>query len=162
MPTTVSSTPSPPTSSASYSISSTLTSSPPSPSSTVSPGDSPHLPGTAPGNSSYALHQDVPYPPRSTGSSEDAPTFFFDSNNSNSNNSYPHSAPATSDEFGDKFQYDYGMPYAAHHESSNGYPEAAGVYDAEGYPHNSGMEFASPEPFYESSHPSADTAFTYS
>ncbi|KAJ7739289.1 hypothetical protein B0H14DRAFT_2542662 [Mycena olivaceomarginata] len=81
----------------------------PSPSSTVSPGFSLHLSGnsTVPmSNSSqlnYALHrhQDVPYPSRSAGptldmGSTDTPdvsTFFFDSNN----NSYPRSAPTTSD-----------------------------------------------------------------
>ncbi|KAJ6594051.1 hypothetical protein B0H19DRAFT_1056424 [Mycena capillaripes] len=123
----------------------------PSPSSTVSPGDSPHLAGSGPANS-YALHQER--------SSEDAPTFFYDSNG-NSNNSYPHSAPATSDEFGDKFHYDYGMPYAPH--TNEGYTEPS--YDASdaqgaglGQYHNS-MDFAQPEPFYES-HPGSDPAFT--
>ncbi|KAJ7188086.1 hypothetical protein C8R46DRAFT_1053602, partial [Mycena filopes] len=138
----------------------------PSPSSTVSARSSPHLSGNA--DSSYT------YPPRSTGANDaaDSSTFFFDSNNNSSGsgsssgrNSYSHSASATSSdaslEFGDKFQYDYGMPsYASHHTEAS-YPN--GSYDAEqnsGY-HN-GMEFNTPnEPFYDS-HPNADTPFTYS
>ncbi|KAJ7680476.1 hypothetical protein DFH06DRAFT_972713 [Mycena polygramma] len=133
----------------------------PSPSSTASPGDSPQLSGNGPTNSNdlnYALHQE--------GASENAPTFFFDSNGNSNTNSYPHSAPANSDGFGNDKFYDYGMQFAPH--SNEGYPEAAayGEADAQGGQqqyHSGGMEFAQAEPFYESSasHPGADRTFTY-
>ncbi|KAJ7446213.1 hypothetical protein B0H11DRAFT_2085587 [Mycena galericulata] len=144
----------------------------PSPSSTVSPGSSPHLSGTAasavPLSTSselnYALHnkQDdtSSYPPRSAGTLDlgaDANTFFFDSNDAN-NTSYPHSAPATADEF----RYDYGMPYTAHGNGEGGFSE----YDADVqqggafHGHSHGMEsFAPSEPYYDSS---AETSFTFS
>ncbi|KAJ7268842.1 hypothetical protein B0H12DRAFT_1178916 [Mycena haematopus] len=123
----------------------------PSPSSTVSPGDSPRT--NSNGNPGSELH----YALRSA----DTNTFFTASTNEN----YPHSVPATSDEFGDKFNYEYGMPYA--HGAEGNYSEATAYGDNAdaGYGHG-GMDFSSSEqqqqPYYESSHPSADTAFTYS
>ncbi|KAJ7178337.1 hypothetical protein C8R43DRAFT_1056641 [Mycena crocata] len=144
----------------------------PSPSSTVSPGSSPHLSGNTTAmpvsNSSelnYALHnkhEDVPFPPRSADASDASSTFFFDSNN---NHNYPHSAPATSDEFADKFNYDYGMPYAP--PNAEGYPETSygdesATQGASGMGQQySNMEFTQSEPYYES-HPAGDTPFTYS
>ncbi|KAJ6587068.1 hypothetical protein DFH09DRAFT_1308131 [Mycena vulgaris] len=149
----------------------------PSPSSTVSPGSSPHISGNSTAmsmsNSSelnYALHNkhgDVPYPPRSAGAAldmgnadtPDSSTFFFDS----TGNHYPHSAPATSDEFADKFNYDYGMQYTPPH--AEGYPEGAYNGDAQG-PTATGMgqyqnmEFSPSESYYES-HAVSDTPFTY-
>ncbi|KAJ7346777.1 hypothetical protein DFH08DRAFT_1080741 [Mycena albidolilacea] len=133
----------------------------PSPSSTVSPGDSPR---TSSNNGNYALHQTH---------SADANTFFFDSSsstpshNANSSDSYPHSA-AASEEFGaDKFNYDYGMPYA-HGTEGNYSSETAAYGDGSadgGYAHG-GMDFTPSEqqqqPYYESSHPAGDTPFTYS
>jgi hypothetical protein len=137
----------------------------PSPSSTISPGDSPRNGNTGAPSSelNYALHQ--PH-------SADANTFFFDSssstpsNNSNGDNNYPHSAPATSDEFGaEKFNYDYSMPYS-HEGTFNSEAAAYGDGADGGYGHG-GMDFTPSEqqqqqPYYESSHPQGDTAFTYS
>ncbi|KAJ7076347.1 hypothetical protein B0H15DRAFT_1026611 [Mycena belliarum] len=145
----------------------------PSPSSTASPGASPQLSGgtgqAVPVSSSselnYALHnkhQDLTYPPRSAGPALDmgsaatanASTFFFES----SHNNYPHSAPATSDEF----NYDYGMPYTPQNE---GYSDAA--YDAGEAQGTAGigqfqMNFGTSEPYYEP-HPVGDgTRYSYS
>ncbi|KAF7361769.1 hypothetical protein MVEN_00521100 [Mycena venus] len=138
----------------------------PSPSSTISPGDSPRNGNSgAPGSElNYALHQ--PH-------SADANTFFFDSssstpsNSSNGDNNYPHSAPATSDEFGaEKFNYDYNMPYS--HEGTFNSDSVAYNDGAEGGYGHGGMDFTPSEqqqqqqqPYYES-HPQGDTAFTYS
>ncbi|KAJ7780512.1 hypothetical protein DFH07DRAFT_909935 [Mycena maculata] len=141
----------------------------PSPSSTISPGSSPHLSGTAPqtlttsSELNYALHSkpdddasSASYP-RSAGALDlggDATnTFFFD----NSNAGFPHSAPATADEF----RYDY-MPYAGQgHDGS--FPEYSGERDAQQQQdayHNNGMEsFTPPEPYFDSA---ANTPFTYS
>ncbi|KAJ6499153.1 hypothetical protein C8R45DRAFT_981324 [Mycena sanguinolenta] len=118
----------------------------PSPSSTISPGDSPR--NSSSGTSSSQLHYDTN-------------TFF---SASASENHYPQSAPAMSDEFGDKLNYEYGMPYA--HGAEGNYSEATyggDSADAAAYGHG-GMDFAPSEqqPFYESSHPGGESAFTYS
>ncbi|KAJ7647181.1 hypothetical protein FB45DRAFT_1051717 [Roridomyces roridus] len=123
----------------------------PSPSSTVSPGSSPHITGTAPNSSelNYALQStkqedNTSYPPRSAGTLDigaDATTFFFDSNNTNGQAGYPHSAPASAD----AFNYDYSMPYST---------QANGV--ADGGEYHGGMDTFS---HYDAS---TDTPFTYS
>jgi hypothetical protein len=120
-----------------------------SPSSTVSPGDSPRTASN--GTSNSELHYALRGP--------DAGSFFAAAN---SENNYSHSAPASDEFAGEKFNYEYSMPYTA----EGNYSEAPAYSDSAdgGYGH-SGMDFSPSEqqqPYYESSHSGGDTPFTYS